>query len=208
MALDEIRKTRIEKLNKLKEAGIDPHPAESSRTHKISEALVDFDKLADKEEKLVLAGRLMAKREHGGSAFLDLYDGSGTIQVFIKKDIVGDDSFNLFMETVDVGDFVEFRGHLFKTKKEERTLEVEKWTMLAKSILPLPEKWHGLQDVEERYRKRYLDILFNPDVKEKFEKRSRIIKELRNFMDSHDFMEVVTPTLQPLYGGASARPFK
>ncbi len=208
MALDEIRKTRIEKLNKLKEAGINPYPAKSLRTHEISEALDNFDKLADKKEKLVLSGRLMAKREHGGSTFLDLYDSSGTIQIFLKKDIVGDDNFEIFMETVDIGDFVEFHGHLFKTKKEERTLEVEKWSMLAKSIMPLPEKWHGLQDIEERYRKRYLDLLFNPDVKEKLETRSRIIKELRDFMGNRGFMEVVTPTLQPLYGGASARPFK
>lgn len=192
----------------LEKAGIDPYPAKSLRTHKIAEAVEDFEKLSQKKEKITLAGRVMAKREHGASVFLDLQDGSGWMQVYFKKDVVGDEQYDLFSKTVDIGDFIEVSGFLFKTKKEEKTLEVEKCRMLAKSLLPLPEKWHGLQDVEERFRKKYLDLIFNPEVKEKFETRSRIIQTLRDFMVKNEFMEVMTPTLQTLYGGASARPFK
>lgn len=222
MSLSDLRQTRLEKLEKLKKAGIDPYPARSSRTHKISQVLADFEDLAAKEVKVVLAGRVMAKREHGGSTFLDINDGSSStsldesklvldknqIQLFFKKDKLGDKEYEFFLETVDIGDFIEAGGTLFKTKKEEKTLLITRYSLLTKSLLPLPEKWHGLQDVEERYRKRYLDLIFNPEVKAKFEVRSKIIKTLRNFMNNEGFLEVVTPTLQSLYGGASARPFK
>lgn len=216
MPLDDIRKARLEKLDKLQKAGIDPYPASSSRTHKISEALVDFDGLAAKEVEVILAGRVMAKREQGGLIFLDINDGSASlttggsekIQLLFKQDILGEKDFSFFSQTVDIGDFIEAGGTLFKTKREERTLEAHAYKILAKAIMPLPEKWHGLQDTEERYRKRYLDLIFNPEVKKKIETRSKIIKVLRDFMNKNDFLEVVTPTLQPLYGGASARPFK
>lgn len=216
MSLDDLRKTRLEKLEKLKKAGIDPYPAISGRTHKISEAIENFDDFVAKEIELVLAGRVMAKREHGGSTFLDINDGStllttsgsSQIQLFFKKDELGEKEYELFMETVDIGDFIEASGTLFKTKAGEKTLQTTNYRLLTKSLLPLPEKWHGLQDVEGRYRKRYLDLIFNPEVKAKFELRSKIIKTLRNFMNNEGFLEVATPTLQPLYGGASARPFK
>ena len=122
--------------------------------------------------------------------------------------MLGKEDFELFHDFVDIGDFIEIKGNLFKTKKEESTLEVKSFRILAKALLPLPEKWHGLQDVEERFRKRYLDLLFNPDVRGKFETRNQIIRALRNFMDANGFMEVETPTLQPLAGGAMAKPFK
>ncbi|MEK7507011.1 MAG: lysine--tRNA ligase [Patescibacteria group bacterium] len=208
MPLDDIKQARLEKLAKLKKAGIDPYPAVSERTHEINQALEDFDALASEKKIIVLAGRVMAKREHGGSVFLDVEDSTGRIQIYFKKDVLGDDTFRLFIETVDIGDFIEAKGFLFKTKKAEPTLEAQSWRMLAKSLLPLPEKWHGLQDVEERFRKRYLDLIFNPAVRENFKTRSEIIKQLRNFLQQHGFLEVATPTLQPLYGGASARPFK
>jgi len=208
MSLEDIKQSRLEKLELLKKAGVDPYPAKSWRTHEIRQALENFEKLSEEKERIVLVGRVMAKREHGASVFLDLQDVSEQIQVYFKKDVVGDYDYELFSKTVDIGDFIEVSGFLFKTKKEEKTLEVEKYRMLTKSLLPLPEKWHGLQDVEERFRKRYLDLIFNPEVKEKFEMRSKIIQTLRDFMVKNEFMEVVTPTLQPLYGGASARPFK
>jgi len=207
MALDEIRKTKIEKVKELRKAGIDPYPASSARTHSISEALEKFEDLASSQEDIVLAGRILAKREHGGSMFFDIND-SVRIQGYVKEDVLGKDDFRVFHDLVDIGDFIEIKGHLFKTKKEENTLEVKSFKILSKALLPLPEKWHGLQDVEERFRKRYLDLLMNPEVKDKFIKRSRIVQAVRDYLIKHEFIEVTTPTLQPLYGGASARPFK
>lgn len=208
MALDEIRQTKIDKTKLLRKAGVDPYPAKSWRTHSIAQVLDNFNQWVEGKERLALAGRIISKREHGASLFLDLEEATGRIQVYLKKDVVGEYDFDLFMKTVDVGDFLETAGFLFKTKKGEPTLEAEKYRILGKALLPLPEKWHGLQDVEERFRKRYLDLLFNPEVKEKFEKKATLIKSLRGFLDQHGFMEVTTPILQPLYGGASARPFK
>ncbi len=200
MPLDDLRAARVEKLEKLRKAGIDPYPAKSWRTHTIKQALEGFDDFVANKDRLVLVGRVMAMREHGAITFMDLMDGTGTIQVLFKKDKPS--------ETTDIGDFIEVFGMLFTTQKGEKTLEVEKYRMLTKSLLPLPEKWHGLQDVEERYRKRYLDMIMNPEVRAKFVKRAQIIQTIRDFLIKHQFLEVQTPTLQPLYGGASARPFK
>jgi lysyl-tRNA synthetase class 2 len=208
MALDDIRQGRVEKLEKLKKAGLNPYPGLTSRTHSLGQAIDKFDELSEKKEKLVLAGRVMAKREHGGSTFLDIYDGSDKIQLILKEDIVGADEYKFFLEVIDVGDFLEAEGTLFKTKREERTLEVGKYKILSKSLLPLPEKWHGLQDVEERYRKRYLDLLFNTEEKNKFKVRARIIEHIRQYLLADDFIEVETPILQTLPGGANARPFE
>ena len=208
MPIDDIKQTRLEKLEKIKRTAIDPYPAKSWRTHEIAEAMTNFDKHAEAKDRLVLVGRIMARREHGGSMFLDIEDGSGRMQAYFKKDVLGDKEYNFFNETVDIGDFVEIYGFLFKTKKEEKTLEVEKYRLLSKSLLPLPEKWHGLTDIEERYRKRYLDLLFNPEIRAKFKLRGKLIDELRNFMNQHNFLEVETPTLQVLAGGAMAKPFK
>lgn len=208
MALDEIRQVRLDKLNKLIKRGIDPYPAKSWRSHTIDDALDNFDQLSQEKIRLVLVGRVLAHREHGGSTFLDIEDYSGRTQIYFKKDVLGETEYNFFNETVDIGDFIEVYGFLFKTKKDERTLEVEKYRMLSKSLLPLPEKWHGLTDVEERYRKRYLDLIFNPEVRAKFKVRTKLVNELRNFLNDHDFMEVETPTLQILAGGANAKPFK
>ena len=213
--LEEIREARIGKLKKLKEAGMEPYPISNKRDFSLAEVLADFPKLSKRKTSLNLVGRLMAIREHGGSLFCDFQDGStslttggtGKLQAYLKKNLLGDRLFSLFKEAVDVGDFLEFQGKLFLTKKKEKTLEVKKWRMLAKSLRPLPEKWHGLQDIEERFRKRYLDILMNKEVREKFFLRSKIIAEIRKFLEKEMFIEVETPMLQPLAGGAAAQPF-
>ncbi|OGN13538.1 MAG: lysine--tRNA ligase [Candidatus Yanofskybacteria bacterium RIFCSPHIGHO2_02_FULL_43_15c] len=208
MSLEEIRKTKIGKLELLRKAGVNPYPEKSWRTHEIKQALENFDKFSADKDRLVLTGRVMAYREHGASAFLDLEDASGRIQLYFKKDVVGDFDFDLFLKTVDTGDILEASGFLMKTKKEERTLEVEKYRLLSKALLPLPEKWRGLQDVEERYRKRYLDFIFNPEVKKKIETRTAIVREIRQILDENNFLEVETPVLQTLAGGANAEPFE
>ena len=208
MALEEIRKARLKKLENIRKAGVDPYPAESFRSHKISEALENFDKLSGIGEKVTLAGRLMSLREHGGSTFGDLKDGSGKIQLFFKKDIAGDKQYKFFLENFDIGDFIEAAGVLIRTKAGEPTLEVQSFRMLTKTLLPLPEKWHGLQDVEERFRKRYLDLIFNEEVKSKFQLRFKIIEKIRQYFLEQGCIEVETPILQTIPGGALAKPFK
>lgn len=214
-SLEEIRAERIRKLNILKEAGIDPYPIKTKRDFSVSEALADFSKLSKRKKPLYLAGRVMAIRGHGGSVFFDINDGSTSlttggsskIQAYIKKDEVGEKEHKLFLDTVDIGDFVELKGSLFVTKKKEKSLKIKEWKMLAKSLRSLPSSWHGLSDVEERFRKRYLDLLMNPEVKKRFLLRSRIITEIRDFLNKEEFLEVETPILQLLAGGAAAEPF-
>lgn len=205
--IDEIRKERAKKLGRIQKSGDLAYPAETKRTHTASQAAADFAELSKAEKEITLVGRIRAIRGHGGSAFLTLEDGTGTIQAYVKKDRVGESSYQTFLDTFDIGDFIQVRGILFATKKGEKTLEVADYKMLAKSLLPLPEKWHGLQDEEERYRKRYLDLLFNKEVREKFEKRAQIIQAVREFLDKQGFLEVETPVLQSMYGGADAKPF-
>lgn len=206
MSLEEIRAERVKKLDSIKEKGFEAYPAETERTHSASEAVKKFAYLTKSKKYLTLTGRILACREHGGSTFIDLYDGTGKVQVYFKKDLLGE-SYDFFLQTGDIGDFIEASGDLFKTQKEEKTLLVKNWRMLSKSLLPLPEKWHGLQDVEERFRKRYLDLLINEGVRERFELRTKIIKSLREFLDTRDFLEVETPLLHPVPGGALAKPF-
>jgi len=206
--IDEIRKERLKKLGRIQSAGGLAYPAQLKRTHTASQALKDFAKLSKAGKEIVLAGRIRAIRGHGGSTFLNVEDGTANIQAYLKKDRVGEKPYNFFLENFDIGDFVQLRGTLFKTKKGEKTLEIADYKILAKSLLPLPEKWHGLQDEEERYRKRYLDLIFNKEVKEKFEKRAQIIKAIREFLEKEEFLEVETPVLQSIYGGAEAKPFK
>ena len=206
---EEIRQFRLKKLELLRESGINPYPERSSfALTEIFTVSENFKKFASSKKSFGIGGRVMAKREHGGSTFLDVFDGTSKIQVFLGKDKLGEDSYALFLNAIDTGDLVAFWGKAFYTKREEPTVEVSKWEMLTKSLRPLPEKWHGLQDVEERFRKRYLDILMNSEVKEKFLLRSRLVQDLRNLLDDADFVEAETPILQPLYGGALAEPFK
>ncbi|OGN33700.1 MAG: lysine--tRNA ligase [Candidatus Yanofskybacteria bacterium RIFCSPLOWO2_12_FULL_41_8] len=217
MALEEIRKIKIDKVSELKSLGIDPYPAVSGRTNKISEVTENFNKFTEEKKEPVLAGRMVAKREHGGSIFFDIRDGStssiagesGTdkIQGFIKEDYVGKDKFSQFLALVDIGDFIEITGTLFKTKKEEKTLEVRQFKILSKALLPLPEKWHGLQDEEERLRKRYLDLIMNPGEKEIFVKKAKFWQATREFLIREGGLEVETPILEQIPGGADAEPF-
>jgi len=206
--IEELRKIRLKKLKAIQEAGFLVYPEKTKRTHQIIEAIRNFSSLCDSEKEIILAGRIISFRQHGGSTFLDITDGNRRIQSYFKKDRLGELGYKFFLDNFDIGDFIEVRGILFKTQKGEKTIEVSDFKMLAKSLLPLPEKWHGLKDVEERFRKRYLDLIFNPEIKRKFELRSRIIKELRSFLEKQDFLEVETPILQPIYGGARAKPFK
>ncbi len=207
-SIQEIKKARIKKLENMRKKGINPYPTKVRRTHQCQEAIDQFEKLMAEKKELVLVGRLRTMREHGGSTFAHIEDGSAKLQIYLKKDEVGEKEYGFFLDNFDIGDFIEVKGTLFLTKKGEKTLLVKDYRMLAKSLAPLPEKWHGLKDMEERFRKRYLDLLINKEVREIFEKRSEIIKKIRKFLYQNEFIEVETPILQLLYGGASARPFK
>jgi len=181
------------------------YPARVKRTHFISEAVDNFNSFGKQKKNLSLTGRIMGLRAQGGLIFADILDESDKIQAVIKKDFVG--NFNELKNNLDIGDFIEIGGKLFKTKKGEKSVEATRARMIAKSIRPLPSVWHGLKDVEERFRKRYLDFLLNPEIKGKLIQRSKIIEYLRNELYKNDFLEVETPMLQPIPGGATARPF-
>jgi lysyl-tRNA synthetase class 2 len=207
-SIDEIRDARIKKLKFLKEKGINPYRAESSRELSLKEAIDSFTILEEKGEARWISGRIMSIRGQGAIIFVTLNDGTAHFQGLLKKDIIGDEKFNFFNEVVDIGDFIDIHGTFFNTKRGEKTLEVKDWAMLSKSLLPLPEKWHGLQDIEERFRKRYLDILMDPEVKELLIKKTKFWDTTRVFMKQHGFLEVETPTLEVTTGGAEATPFK
>ncbi len=205
----ELKEVRLRKLEHLRKEGVNPYPAKPSfALSEISESLEAFKKLSAGKKSLGFGGRVVAKRGHGGSTFCDIFDGTGKLQIFLSKDKIGEKSYELFLSAADIGDFIAVWGKPFYTKRKEPTIEVSKWEMLAKSLSPLPEKWHGLQDMEERFRKRYLDILMNADARKILELRSKITGETRLLLDANHFMEVETPILQPLYGGALAEPFK
>lgn len=204
--LDEQHRVRLEKLAVLKEAGKDPY--------KITQFPVDiynkkirerFDELENQE--VVVAGRMMTRRIMGKASFLDIRDASDRMQVYVRKDDVGEEDYADFKKW-DIGDIIGVKGKVFRTKMGEISVHATEIKLLSKSLLPLPEKWHGLKDKEERYRKRYLDLIANPEVKDVFVKRSRIISEIRKFLDGHGYVEVDTPVLLPLEIGAAARPFK
>ncbi|MBI4123133.1 MAG: lysine--tRNA ligase [Parcubacteria group bacterium] len=205
--IEDLRSARLQKLERLQKAGFPAYPGTLKRTHKVREVVEGFDELAVSLKEVIITGRIRTLREHGGSVFFHVEDETGSVQAYCKKDRLGEVAFQLFLNVFEVGDIVQLRGTLFATKKGEKTLEVADYKMLSKSLLPLPEKWHGIQDIEERYRKRYLDLLFNGEIKKKFEMRSAIVASLRKFLEKEGFIEVETPILQPLYGGAEARPF-
>ena len=200
-SLEELRKVRLEKLEELRKRGLDPYPAEVNRTHTAYELFSSFDSLIKKAEPIFIAGRVRGIRRHGGAAFFDVEDESGQFQVFAEEK-------KLNTELVDIGDFVEVSGTLFKTQKDEKTLRAESFKVIVKALRPVPEEWFGLKDVEERLRKRYLDLLVNKGVKETLKNRSRIVKAVRAYCDAAGFTEVETPMLQPIPSGAAARPFK
>lgn len=200
-------KVRNEKLNKILGNGINPYPKNSSRTHEIKNVLDNFTKIEKSDEKITLAGRLRSIRLHGGSCFANLEDGSGKMQIYFKKDDLGENNYAFFTDSFDIGDFIQAEGILFKTKRGEMTLLVSNFKLLSKSLLPLPDKWAGLNDIEIRFRKRYLDMLSNPEVKEIFKTRSLIIQFIRNYLHNFGFIEVDTPILQQVASGAIAKPF-
>lgn len=207
-SIEEIRAARLAKLNLLKEKGVNPYPVSSHRDITTLGAVENFDELSSSAKSLTLAGRILSMRAQGKIIFFDINDGTGRLQVLAKSgEPLPEDNFDLFQNNFDIGDFVEVRGTLFLTNRQEKTLLAEEIKMLSKSLCPLPEKWAGLADVELRFRKRYLDILSNPEVKERFILRTKIVSEIRKILDEAGYLEVETPVLQPLYGGATAEPF-
>jgi len=206
--LEEEYLRRKNKINEALKQGINPYPASTRRLYTIREALDSFENLKQKSKSIILVGRIRTMRLHGGSCFLHIEDGSEKVQIYLKKDELTEKIYNQFKSIYDIGDFIEVEGIFFITKKGERTLQGKKINLLSKSLLPLPEKWHGLSDIEIRYRKRFLDLISNSEVKKIFKKRSLIVQSIRNFLNKEGFLDVDTPILQPIPGGANARPFK
>jgi lysyl-tRNA synthetase class 2 len=206
-SLEELRQNRLEKLELLKKNGINPYPAETHRDFSLIELAQQFEAKEKENKDISIAGRVMSLRPQGGLIFLHIYDGTAKFQGLLKNDDVDQKIFDLFSQVVDIGDFVEITGSLFVTKRGEKTLAIKNWRMLSKSLLPLPEKWHGLQDVEERFRKRYLDLLFNPELYELIILKAKFWQSIRGFMIMEGFLEVETPILENTTGGADARPF-
>ncbi len=209
--LERIVEQRLEKLKKLQSQGVNPYPNQYHRSHTTQEAVALFteqEKEAEAVSKLEfsLAGRITASRFMGKIAFMDIRDGSGKIQVLFGRDLLGDEKYQL-LHDLDIGDIIGATGKLFRTRTGEITLQAADFSLLSKSLHPLPEKWHGLVDVEKRYRQRYLDLISNEETKPVFVCRSRVINALRSFLNGQGFIEVETPVLQPMAGGALARPF-
>jgi lysyl-tRNA synthetase class 2 len=202
---------RRDKLETLREQGIDPFGSKFERTHYTEELVREYDafskeELEEKQANVIVAGRLMSKREQGKATFAHLQDMTGRIQVYVRVDRVGEQQFDLF-NMADIGDFIGVEGVMFKTNRGELSVKADKVTFLGKSLRPLPEKYHGLKDVELRYRKRYLDLMMNPEVKDTFILRSKIIAATRRYLDAQGYLEVETPTMHAIAGGAAARPF-
>lgn len=203
--LNEILLVRRQKLKELQQSGKDPFKiVKYDVTHRSNEIIENFDEMDGK--RVSAAGRIMSKRGMGKASFCDIQDRGGKIQIYVRIDDLGTEAYEEFKK-YDIGDIVGVEGVVFRTHKGEISIRAEKITMLAKSLKPLPEKWHGLKDVDLRYRQRYLDLIMNPDVRKTFVLRSKIIKEIRKFLDERDFLEVDTPMLNTIQGGAAARPF-
>lgn len=214
-----LEEQRLSKLERLQEAGVEPYPARVTRTHTTAEVLADFESIpAATTLTATITGRLLSMRDMGKSVFAHVADEHGKLQLFLRRDEIGEESHHRFKKLLDLGDFVEATGTLFRTRAGEITLQVAAWRLLAKAISPLPVakeqevdgqivRYSAFSDTEERYRQRYADLAVNPEVREVFRTRARLINSLRRFFDDHGFLEVETPILQPLYGGAAARPF-
>ncbi|PJE75779.1 lysine--tRNA ligase, partial [Candidatus Uhrbacteria bacterium CG10_big_fil_rev_8_21_14_0_10_48_11] len=203
---DEIT-TRRQRLEHIRARDIDPYPSTVRRTHTIAEVIENFERILEQKETVTIAGRILSLRPHGGSTFANISDGTGTIQLYVKADEIGEDSYQK-LEDIDIADFVSCVGNLFLTKRGEKTLLLNAApTVISKALRPLPEKWHGLSDIEQRYRKRYLDLIANPKAKEIVYLRAKLLRELRTFLDGKGYLEVDTPILQSIPGGANARPF-
>jgi lysyl-tRNA synthetase class 2 len=201
---------RLKKLEDLGRDGIDPYPSTFPVTHQAGDLITRYATAGDAAlaaaESVTLAGRVLSLRSHGKASFAHLKDQTGGIQIYVRQDTVGETAYHLFRR-IDIGDFLGIRGPVFRTKTGELTVHAETVVLLAKSLRPLPDKWHGLSDVEVRYRQRYVDLIANPPVVALFRRRARIIAEIRRFFDARGFLEVETPMMQPIPGGAAARPF-
>ncbi len=212
LPIQQIIEIRKEKINKILQQGINPYPNFYKYTYDIYKIIEEFSLLQPgevKENEIVSTkGRIISRREMGKTVFCHIQDFTGKLQIYLKKEIVGEEKFKFFNELVDIGDILGVEGNVFKTKTGELTINVQNFVLLCKSLRPLPEKWHGLKDIEVRYRQRYLDLISNLEVKETFIKRSKIISTIRKTLDEKGFIEVETPIIQPLPGGAIARPFK
>jgi len=202
--VDHVLDERRRKLEAWAARGVRPYPYAYTRTHTTARARAEESTLGETE--IAVAGRLMTLRGHGKTGFAHLQDASGRLQLYARRDELGDDLFDAWT-MLEVGDLIGVRGRLFRTRTGELTLHVRSFELLAKSLRPLPDKWHGLADKEVRYRQRYVDLIVNPEVRDVFVRRSRIVSSLRRELEGRGFLEVETPVLQPLYGGASARPF-
>ena len=193
-------------MHKIEEHGWKPFGYRFLYTHRAADIAAQFDELSEKETEVKMAGRIMAIRGHGKTCFMDMQDKTGRIQVYVRKDVIGEENYAL-IKLMDIGDTVGITGTAFRTHMGELSIKANSVEMLSKSLRPLPEKWHGLKDVETRYRQRYVDLIVNPEVRDTFVKRSQIIRSVREVLDSHDFLEVETPILNTIAGGAAARPF-
>lgn len=203
---------RLKKLEALKQQGINPYPNDFRVKDAIQALIERFGSLSREEldanlDAVTVAGRIVAVRDFGKASFIQIQDRKGRIQAYIKKSLIGDDAYNLYKH-IDIGDIAGVSGRVFRTKTNELTIEVKELRLLSKSLRPLPEKWHGLADIETRYRQRYLDLVVNKEVRDVFFKRTRLIQFIREFLNSRDFIEVETPMMQPIPGGAAAKPFK
>lgn len=196
---------RIEKVRKLRQLGIEPWPDTQSVDSACAQVIQEFQE--GKERRYRIAGRLMTIRVHGKTAFANIQDSTGKLQIYLRADTVGQESFKIFEELIDIGDILWCEGSSFKTKTGEITLNVEKYILLSKCLYPLPDKFHGLHDVEIKYRQRYLDLMTSKETRDRFTARTKIISSLRCYLDSHGYLEVETPMLHPIAGGAAARPF-
>lgn len=204
--INEQMQVRIDKMHKIEEHGWKPFGYRFLYTHRAADIAAQFDELSEKETEVKMAGRIMAIRGHGKTCFMDMQDKTGRIQVYVRKDVIGEENYAL-IKLMDIGDTVGITGTAFRTHMGELSIKANSVEMLSKSLRPLPEKWHGLKDVETRYRQRYVDLIVNPEVRDTFVKRSQIIRSVRDVLDSHDFLEVETPILNTIAGGAAARPF-
>ncbi|WP_054956753.1 lysine--tRNA ligase [Paenibacillus dakarensis] len=209
--LSELLQIRRNKLDELRKLGIDPFGGKYERTHNAGEILKQYDaltkeELEEKQVEVNLAGRIMAKRGMGKASFAHIQDLSGRIQIYVRQDSIAEEKYQAF-SILDLGDIIGVSGTLFKTKTGETTVKVKNLEVLTKSLYPLPEKFHGLKDVELRYRQRYVDLIINPEVQKTFITRSKIIQSMRRYLDSHGYLEVETPTLHAIAGGAAAKPF-
>lgn len=204
--INEQMQVRIDKMHKIEEHGWKPFGYRFLYTHRAADIAAQFDELSEKETEVKMAGRIMAIRGHGKTCFMDMQDKTGRIQVYVRKDVIGEENYAL-IKLIDIGDTVGITGTAFRTHMGELSIKANSVEMLSKSLRPLPEKWHGLKDVETRYRQRYVDLIVNPEVRDTFVKRSQIIRSVREVLDSHDFLEVETPILNTIAGGAAARPF-